>query len=83
MSVEWNMPTNTHMKVIIIDLTVINKFVIIKIIYCFLLIGSLTLKKRVCRMPCALSQISLFLFINRTAIKCAFELGSSLKCKIA
>lgn len=46
------MPTNTHMKVIIIDLTVINKqateFVIIKIICCFLLIGSLTLKKRVC-----------------------------------
>lgn len=43
------MPTNTHMKVIIIDLTVINKqateFVIIKIICCFLLIGSLTLKK--------------------------------------
>lgn len=81
------MPTNTHMKVIIIDLTVINKqateFVIIKIICCFLLIGSLTLKKRVCRMLCALSQISLFLFINRTAIKCAFELGSSLKCKIA
>lgn len=54
MLVEWNMFINIYMKVIIIDLIVINKFVIIKIIYCFLLIGLLILKKRVCWMFCVL-----------------------------